>query len=51
MMYDQIIHLKLEIDKIKEYVNSELCKKCEEMSRRLKECEELISQHEINNRE
>lgn len=45
MIPNQIIHLKLEIDKIKEYVNSELCKKCEEMTQRLKECEKLIKEY------
>lgn len=39
----EIENLKQEISDIKEYVNTDLCKKCEEMSNRLKECEEMLS--------
>lgn len=42
MTKQQILELKMEIDKIREYVHSELCKKCEEMSQKLKECEQII---------
>lgn len=43
MNKNQILELKLEIDKIKEYVQSELCRKCDEMQAKLKEYEEAIS--------
>jgi hypothetical protein len=38
----QIIELKLEIDHIKEYLQTEVCKKCEEMFLKLNECEILL---------
>lgn len=39
----QITELKLEIDHIKEYLNTAVCIKCEEMSLRLNECEILLA--------
>ena len=42
MINNQITQLKLEIDSIKEYINAELCKKCEEMYNRLQECQSLL---------
>jgi hypothetical protein len=39
------MELKLEIDRIKEYIDSDLCKRCEEMSERLKECEQLMESY------
>jgi hypothetical protein len=39
----ELENLKQEISDIKEYVNTDLCKKCEEMSNRLKECEEMLN--------
>lgn len=42
MKNNQIAQLKLEIDSIKEYLETELCKKCEEMSNRLQECYSLL---------
>ena len=46
----QIMDLKIEIDSIKEYISTDLCRKCEEMSLRLKECEQLLQhiQEETN---
>jgi hypothetical protein len=39
----QIADLKSEIDEIKEYINTDLCRKCEEMSKRLEECERKLN--------
>ena len=38
MNNNQVAQLKLEIDSIKEYLETELCKKWEERSKRLQEC-------------
>lgn len=38
----QITDLKIEIDSLKEYIYSDLCRKCEEMSKRLNDCERLL---------
>jgi len=43
MTKSELENLKQKISDIKEYVNTDLCKKCEEMSNRLKECEEILS--------
>jgi hypothetical protein len=48
MTQEQIHHLKLEMDKIKEYINSELCKKCEEMTTELRKCEQLLQEYSNN---
>jgi hypothetical protein len=42
MIQKQLIQLKLEIDSIKEYLNTEICKTCDEMHTRLKYCQELL---------
>jgi len=42
MTNNPITQLKLEIDSIKEYLDAELCKKCEEMYNRLQECQSLL---------
>lgn len=34
-MNQQIIDIKSQIDSLKEYIDTELCKKCEEMKRKL----------------
>lgn len=41
----QILEIKQEIDNIKEYVNSDLCKICEEMRKRLSQCEKLLDEY------
>lgn len=46
---NEITNLQLKIDSIKEYLYSDICKTCEEMSNRLKECEALLKQ--ISNNE
>lgn len=42
---NQILQIKKEIDDIKEYIESDLCKKCEEMKYKLDECEKLLKQY------
>lgn len=42
MKKQQIIEIKLEIDHIKQYLESEICKKCEEMSEKLRALEQSI---------
>lgn len=42
MTNNQIDQIKMEIDSIKEYLATEFCRKCEEMMRRLEECEKLL---------
>lgn len=42
MTLSQILQIRSEIDHIKEYVNSEICNKCEEMRTRLEDCEKLL---------
>lgn len=41
----QILEIKQEIDNIKEYVESDLCKICEEMRNRLYQCEKLLHEY------
>ena len=41
----KMIELKQQIDSIKEYVDSELCKKCQEMYDSLVECQKLLQDH------
>ena len=45
MKSSELIALKEEIERIKEYLTSEVCKKCEEMSDRLKECEKVLEKY------
>lgn len=45
MKMQKIMELKLEIDRIKEYIDSDLCQRCEEMHNRLKECEKLMKDY------
>jgi hypothetical protein len=49
MNNNQVAQLKLEIDSIKEYLETELCKKCEEMSNRLQECYVVLERLNENN--
>lgn len=42
MNNNQVAQLKVEIDSIKEYLETELCKKCEEMSQKLSECYAIL---------
>ena len=42
---DQITQIQNQIDNIKEYVNSEICKMCEEMQNRLVSCENLLNEY------
>jgi hypothetical protein len=49
MSNNQIEQLRLEIDSIKEYLETELCKKCEEMSKKLQECYVVLERLNENN--
>ena len=42
---DQITQIQNQIDNIKEYVNSEICKMCEEMKTKLVSCENLLNEY------
>ena len=42
---NQILEIKQEIDNIKEYVESDLRKICEEMRNRLFQCEKLLNEY------
>lgn len=42
MSNNAIEELKIQIESIHEYLATELCKKCEEMTNRLIECERLL---------
>ena len=46
---NRILEIKQEIDSIKEYVESDLCKKCEEMTTRLKYYESLLHEYSGQN--
>lgn len=46
-----LIKIKMEIDFLKEYLENEICKKCEELSSRLKECEGLLYEYSRSNRQ
>ena len=46
---NRILEIKQEIDQIREYVESDLCKKCEEMRLRLKHCESLLHEYSGQN--
>jgi hypothetical protein len=41
----QILEIKEEIENIKDYIESDLCKICEEMKRRLYQCEKLLNEY------
>ena len=42
---DQIMQIQDQIDSIKEYMNSDICKMCEEMKTRLVSCENLLNEY------
>ena len=44
-MNDHIVNLKLEIDSIKEYIETELCRKCDEMRRKLETLEITLDEY------
>jgi hypothetical protein len=46
---DQITQIQNQIDNIKEYVNSEICKMCEEMKTKLVSCENLLNEYSRRN--
>lgn len=45
MTQEQIRNIQTEIDSIREYVETELCKKCEEMFKNLAQLEKLLKEH------
>jgi hypothetical protein len=45
MNEEDISKIKMEIDYLKEYLENEICKKCKELSSRLKECEDLLYEY------
>lgn len=51
MTNSMITDLKLEIDSLKEYLQNEICRKCEELSTRLSECESLLYEYSRSNNE
>lgn len=42
---DNIRKLKLEIDYLKEYVETDICKKCNEMANHLENCKKLLDEY------
>lgn len=47
----EISNLKKEIENIKEYIESDLCKTCEQLRAKLEHCEELLQQFLSQNNE
>jgi hypothetical protein len=47
MTKETITDIQNEIYSIREYVETELCKKCEEMSKHLQHLEKLLEQYKI----
>ena len=48
-MNNHIVNLKLEIDAIKEYIETELCRKCDEMRRKLETLEITLDEYISSN--
>lgn len=48
-MNNNIINLKLEIDTIKEYIETELCIKCDEMRKKLEILEITLDEYIVSN--
>lgn len=46
---NQIQEILNQIDNIKEYVNSEICKMCEDMKNKLQQCEDLLNEYSRSN--
>ena len=42
MTNDQIAIIKQQIDELQEYINTELCRKCDEMKNKLNSLKEII---------
>lgn len=45
MNNEKINELKVQIDQLREYVEGELCKKCEEMSKQLEEYKKMLYEY------
>jgi hypothetical protein len=48
---EKITSLKVEIDHIKEYLDTDACKRCEEMYTMLDKCEQLLKEILESNKE
>lgn len=46
---NRIQEILSQIDHIKEYVNSEICKMCEDMKNKLQHCEDLLNEYSRSN--
>jgi hypothetical protein len=44
-MNNHIVNLRLEIDTIKEYIETELCRKCDEMRKKLETLEVTLDEY------
>jgi hypothetical protein len=42
---EKIINLKLQIDHLKEYINTDICRKCEEISQQLKDFQRMLDEY------
>lgn len=51
MLANEFLEIKIEIENIKEYLSNEVCKKCEELSKRLVECEAQLHEYSRKNRD
>lgn len=51
MLANEFLEIKIEIENIKEYLSNEVCKKCEELSKRLVECEAQLYEYSRKNRD
>lgn len=49
MMNDKLSEIKDQIDQIQEYINTELCKKCDEMKSKLDSLKEVLVKYCQNN--
>lgn len=44
-LYEKIQLLRIEIEELKEYVNTDICKKCEEFNQQLKEVQQMLDEY------
>lgn len=47
-MNNHIVNIKLEIDTIKEYIETELCRKCDEMRKKLEILEITLDEYIVS---
>jgi FtsZ-binding cell division protein ZapB len=48
-LYEKIKLLKIEIEEVKEYVNTDMCKKCDEFNQQLKELQQMLDEYSRTN--